>query len=150
VTPPRPHNSNQPRIMTTISPTTPSSLVPPTTAATTTGKSPPIIMEPRLLDPQQRLLYMPPSILPPEQNLPANSTRRLTRLDVQRAINDVKRFVEGRLESDLRLVKVRRVPATALPPRARCTSATSSLKSAFGHILCSRTLCLSFLGFGST
>jgi hypothetical protein len=108
-------------------------------------------MEPRLLDPQQRLLYMPPSILPPEQNLPANSTRRLTRLDVQRAINDVKRFVEGRLESDLRLVKVRRVPATAQPARARCTSATPSLKSAFGKIFCSRTLCLlSFLGFGST
>jgi hypothetical protein len=51
--------------------------------------------------------YMPPEILPPGENLAANSTHRLSRLDVQRAIHDVKRFVEGRLESDLHLVKVR-------------------------------------------
>jgi hypothetical protein len=51
--------------------------------------------------------YMPPEILPPGENLAANSTRRLSRIDVQRAIQDVKRFVEGRLETDLHLVKVR-------------------------------------------
>lgn len=51
--------------------------------------------------------YMPPDILPPAENLTANSTHRLSRLDVQRAIHDVKRFVEGRLETDLHLVKVR-------------------------------------------
>lgn len=49
--------------------------------------------------------YMPDEILPPEYNREANSTHRLSRLDIQRAINDIKKFVEGRLESDLNLVK---------------------------------------------
>lgn len=55
--------------------------------------------------------YMPPGVLPPGENLAANSTHRLSRLDLQRAIHDVKRFVEGRLESDLHLVKVRAMDA---------------------------------------
>jgi aspartate--ammonia ligase len=49
--------------------------------------------------------YMPPETLPPERNREANSTRRLSRLEIQKAITDVKRFIEGRLESDLNLVK---------------------------------------------
>jgi aspartate--ammonia ligase len=49
--------------------------------------------------------YMPESVLPPLANRPAISTHRLSRLDVQRAINDIKRFVEARLETDLDLVK---------------------------------------------
>jgi hypothetical protein len=52
-------------------------------------------------------LYMPNDMLPPERNRDANSTHRLSRLDLQRAITDIKRFVESRLESDLKLVKVR-------------------------------------------
>jgi hypothetical protein len=50
--------------------------------------------------------YMPEEILPPEYNREANSTHRLSRLELQRAMTDVKRFVESRLESDLGLVKV--------------------------------------------
>ena len=49
--------------------------------------------------------YMPDSILPKEYNRIANSTHRLSRLDIQRAMTDIKRFVEARLESDLHLVK---------------------------------------------
>jgi hypothetical protein len=55
---------------------------------------------------QQQLYYMSPDLLPPTRNLPANSTRRLSRLELQRAITTVKRFVEDRLERDLNLVKV--------------------------------------------
>lgn len=51
--------------------------------------------------------YMPPEILSPLKNRSANSSHRLSRLDMQRAITDVKRFVERRLEEDLKLVKVR-------------------------------------------
>jgi aspartate--ammonia ligase len=50
-------------------------------------------------------LYMPPETLPPNKNRNANSTHRLSRLDVQRASTDIKRFVESRLENDLHLVK---------------------------------------------
>mmetsp|Transcript_34150 Transcript_34150/g.68891 ORF Transcript_34150/g.68891 Transcript_34150/m.68891 type:complete len:84 (+) Transcript_34150:270-521(+) len=50
--------------------------------------------------------YMPDKLLPPKQNRCANSTHRLSRLDIQRASTDVKRFVEARLESDFNLVKV--------------------------------------------
>jgi hypothetical protein len=50
--------------------------------------------------------YMPEEILPPERNREANSTHRLSRLELQRAMTDIKRFVESRLESDLNLVKV--------------------------------------------
>lgn len=50
--------------------------------------------------------YMNPAILPPKRNRDANSTHRLSRLDIQKAINDVKRFVEKRLEEDLHLTKV--------------------------------------------
>ena len=49
--------------------------------------------------------YMKDSILPKEYNRIANSTHRLSRLDIQRAMTDIKRFVEARLESDLHLVK---------------------------------------------
>jgi hypothetical protein len=51
--------------------------------------------------------YMPTEFLPPMKNWAANSTHRLSRLNMQRAITDVKRFVERRLEEDLNLVKVR-------------------------------------------
>jgi hypothetical protein len=50
--------------------------------------------------------YMPPEVLPPARNFKANSTHRLSRKDLQRAMTDVKRFVESRLESDLNLIKV--------------------------------------------
>lgn len=53
------------------------------------------------------LNYMPPELLPPERNRDAVSTHRLSRMDMQRAMTDVKRFVETRFESDLNLVKVR-------------------------------------------
>lgn len=49
--------------------------------------------------------YMPDKVLPPVENREANSTQRLSRLDIQRASNDIKRFIEARLESDLNLVK---------------------------------------------
>ena len=49
--------------------------------------------------------YMPEEVLPPEWNREANSTHRLSRMDIQRASNDVKKFVENRLEKDLNLVK---------------------------------------------
>ena len=51
-------------------------------------------------------MYMPDSLLPPMINRPANSTHRLSRMDIQRASTAVKRFIEHRLESDLGLVKV--------------------------------------------
>jgi hypothetical protein len=51
--------------------------------------------------------YMPATLLPPPENFRANSTHRLSRLDMQRAITDVKRFIEKGLETDLCLVKVR-------------------------------------------
>ena len=51
-------------------------------------------------------LYMDPSLLPPSRNREANSTHRLSRLDIQRASQDIKRFVEDRLERDFHLVKV--------------------------------------------
>ena len=51
--------------------------------------------------------YMPEKKLPPKRNRVANSTKRLSRMDMQRAMTDVKRFVEERLEEDLHLVKVR-------------------------------------------
>jgi len=50
-------------------------------------------------------LYMPDSVLPPRQNREANSTHRLSRLDIQRASTAVKRFVEKRLEEDFNVVK---------------------------------------------
>ena len=52
--------------------------------------------------------YMPDAILPPERNREANSTHQLSRLDVQRASTDIKRFVEARLEKDFNLVKASR------------------------------------------
>jgi aspartate--ammonia ligase len=48
---------------------------------------------------------MPEEILPPLYNRDANSTHRLSRMDLQRAIGDVKRFFEARLEEDLNIVK---------------------------------------------
>jgi hypothetical protein len=55
---------------------------------------------------QEEEMYMPPGKLPPKENLSAGSTHRLGRLELVKAINDVKRFVEARLESDLNVVKV--------------------------------------------
>lgn len=49
--------------------------------------------------------YMPERLLPPKYNRDANSTHRLSRLELQKAITDIKRFVEMRLESDLHLTK---------------------------------------------
>ncbi|KAL7491188.1 hypothetical protein ACHAWT_002371 [Skeletonema menzelii] len=48
-------------------------------------------------------LYMPYDLLPPSNNWVANSTRRLSRIDLQKAITKVKRFVESRFETDLNL-----------------------------------------------
>lgn len=47
--------------------------------------------------------YMPYDLLPPSENWVANSTRRLSRIDLQKAITKVKRFVERRMETDLNL-----------------------------------------------
>jgi len=63
-------------------------------------------------------LYMPETVLPPKRNLVANSTHRLSRLDVQRAMTDIKRFVEARLESDLKVVKVRMFDSLVRDARA--------------------------------
>lgn len=52
-------------------------------------------------------MYMDPSLLPPKANLVANSTHRLSRLQLQQATQDIRRFVESRLESDFHLLKVR-------------------------------------------
>lgn len=49
--------------------------------------------------------YMPKEKLPPEQNREANSTHRFSRLALQRAITDIKRFVESRFEQDLNVIK---------------------------------------------
>ena len=59
--------------------------------------------------PQTATSYMPESLLPPKRNREASSTHRLSRLDIQRASTDVKRFVEARLEKDFNLVKASRV-----------------------------------------
>lgn len=45
--------------------------------------------------------YMPFDLLPPKENWEANATHRLSRIDLQKAITKVKRFVENRLENDL-------------------------------------------------
>lgn len=50
-------------------------------------------------------LYMPSDLFPPERNRVANATHRLSRLEMQRAMTDIKRFVEHRLEEDLHLTK---------------------------------------------
>jgi hypothetical protein len=60
--------------------------------------------------------YMPEEILPPLYNRDANSTHRLSRMDLQRAIGDVKRFFEARLEEDLNIVKVRQ----SIPMSLKC------------------------------
>mmetsp|Transcript_11927 Transcript_11927/g.16484 ORF Transcript_11927/g.16484 Transcript_11927/m.16484 type:complete len:410 (-) Transcript_11927:315-1544(-) len=49
--------------------------------------------------------YMPDSLLPPPRNREAVSTRRLSRMDLQRATTDIKRFVEARLEKDLNIIR---------------------------------------------
>ena len=63
----------------------------------------------RVTLPQTATSYMPEALLPPKRNREANSTHRLSRLDIQRASTDVKRFVEARLEKDFNLVKASRV-----------------------------------------
>lgn len=50
--------------------------------------------------------YMPRSLLPDRDAIMASSTNRLSRIELQKAITDVKRFVEARLESDLNVFKV--------------------------------------------
>jgi hypothetical protein len=45
--------------------------------------------------------YMAYELLPPKANWEANSTRRLSRIALQKAMTKIKRFVEHRLESDL-------------------------------------------------
>lgn len=50
--------------------------------------------------------YMPESVLPPKENRVANSTQRLTPLEIQKASTDIKRFMERRFEQDLNLTKV--------------------------------------------
>lgn len=76
--------------------------------------------------------YMPDSILPKEYNRIANSTHRLSRLDIQRAMTDIKRFVEARLESDLNLVKHAAVSALI------AMSYTSYIKTFLTHIFTSQ------------
>jgi aspartate--ammonia ligase len=49
--------------------------------------------------------YMAEEKLPPLQNREANSTHRFSRLGLQIAITDLKRFVEMRLEKDLNVIK---------------------------------------------
>ena len=49
--------------------------------------------------------YMPDSLLPPPRNRAAIASNRLSPMEIQRAIVDVKRFVENRLETDLNLIK---------------------------------------------
>jgi aspartate--ammonia ligase len=47
--------------------------------------------------------YMPMELLPPKENWAANSTHRLSRIEMQKAMTKIKRFVERRLETDLNL-----------------------------------------------
>jgi hypothetical protein len=80
-------------------------------APTTKNVVPPSRAEGMLIQqPQEKQLeqpcYMPPELLPPLENRPAISTQRLSRMDIQRAIADVKRFMENRLEQDLNLIPV--------------------------------------------
>jgi len=56
----------------------------------------------------KRFDYMPDKLLPPKRNREANSTHRLSRLDVQRASTEIKRFVQSRLETDLNVIEVRK------------------------------------------
>ena len=51
--------------------------------------------------------YMPMDLLPPKENWEANSTHRLSRIELQKAMTKLKRFVESRLESDLNVFEVR-------------------------------------------
>jgi hypothetical protein len=76
--------------------------------------------------------YMPVEVLPPERNREANSTHRLSRLDLQRALTDMKRFVEARLESDFNLVKVR-YWILRFVPRSYLVSLTHFTLSFFFH-----------------
>ena len=50
--------------------------------------------------------YMPKDLLPPMENWDANSTHRLSRIEMQKAMTKVKRFVERRLETDLNVFEV--------------------------------------------
>ena len=52
-------------------------------------------------------IYMPMDLLPPKENWEANSTKRLSRIELQKAMTKLKRFVESRLESDLNVFEVR-------------------------------------------
>ena len=52
-------------------------------------------------------IYMPMNLLPPKENWEANSSHRLSRIELQKAMTKLKRFVESRLESDLNVFEVR-------------------------------------------
>lgn len=53
--------------------------------------------------------YMPMDLLPPKENWEANSTHRLSRIEMQKAMTKVRRFVERRLEADLNVFEVRNI-----------------------------------------
>ena len=69
--------------------------------------------------------YMPPELLPSPSNLVKSATQRLSRLEIQQAITDLKRFIEHRLETDLHLTKVRMMPNKKIR-RARDTQSHRS------------------------
>lgn len=64
------------------------------------------IKQPNQMSNAKQHSYMPDGLLPPERNRKANSTHRLSRIELQQAMTAVKRFMESRLERDLKLVKV--------------------------------------------
>lgn len=78
-------------------------------AFSTIMKPPPKVVPKVNGEADDKPLYMPTKVLPSPSNLEASSTRRLSRLEVQQAITDVKRFVEARLESDLHVIRVRMI-----------------------------------------
>ena len=72
----------------------------------TTGSSVPIASKNSKTKSKTKIEYMPRSLLPSKETILASSTNRLTRMELQKAIQDVKRFVESRFESDLNVFKV--------------------------------------------
>lgn len=57
------------------------------------------------VDATQEDKYMPDKLFPPVYNRAAIASNRLSPMDIQRAMTDVKRFVESRLETDLNLIR---------------------------------------------
>ena len=72
----------------------------------TTGSSVPIASKKNSKTNKFNEEYMPRSLLPSKETIMASSTNRLSRMELQKAIQDVKRFVETRFESDLNVFKV--------------------------------------------